>query len=51
MTDYFPEMAGSTIPVRGRDPDLVTRVEGRLRELVAIGFEVTRLDVVARRPK
>ncbi|SRR6266851_2795779 len=50
-TDYFPEMAGSTIPVRGRDPDLVTRVEGRLRELVAIGFEVTRLDVVARRPK
>src|SRR5713101_2185247 len=46
--DYFPEMAGSTIPLRGRDRELVTRAEERLSELVAAGFEITRVDVVAR---
>ena len=47
-TDYFPEMAGNAIPVRGRDPDFVTRVEGRLRELIANGFEIARVDAVIR---
>lgn len=50
-TDYFPEMAGNAIPVRGHDPDLVTRVEGRLQELVANGFEITKVDAVARNRK
>jgi hypothetical protein len=50
-TDYFPEMVGNTIPVRGHDPSFVTIVEGRLRELIASGFEITRLDAVIRDPK
>jgi hypothetical protein len=50
-TDYFPEMAGNTIPVRGHDPDFVTMVEGRLRELIATGFEITRVDAVVRNTK
>lgn len=50
-TDYFPELAANAIPVRGRDPELATRVEERLRELVASGFEITRVDAVGRRPK
>ncbi len=44
--DYFPEMTGHTIPVRGCDPELVTKVEDRLRELVAAGVEITRVDAV-----
>jgi hypothetical protein len=47
-TDYFPEMAGNTIPVHGRDPDLVTKAEERLRELIASGSEITRVDAFAR---
>ena len=46
--DYFPEIAGNTIRVRGHDPDFVTRVEGRLRELIANRFEITRVDAVRR---
>ena len=42
--DYFPEMAGNTIPVRGNDAEFVTRVEERLRELVAGGFQITKID-------
>jgi hypothetical protein len=49
--DYFPEMAGNAIAVRGRDPDIVTKVEDRLRELVAAGVEVTRTDAVASPPR
>jgi len=49
--DYFPEMTGNSIPVRGHDPDFVTRVEGRLRELIASGLEITRVDAVIREPK
>ncbi|HEX3938929.1 MAG TPA: hypothetical protein VHX43_15600 [Xanthobacteraceae bacterium] len=50
-TDYFPELAANTIPVRGRDPEIATRVEERLRELVAAGFEITRVDAIGRRQK
>jgi hypothetical protein len=49
--DYFPEMSGSNIPVRGRDAELVTKVEERLRELVAAGFQITRVDAIARHLK
>jgi hypothetical protein len=49
--EYFPELAGSSIFVHGRDPELVTRAEERLKELVATGFEITRVDAVVRRPK
>jgi len=49
--DYFPEMAGNTVPVRGRDPELITKVEERLRELVAAGVKITRVDAVAHRPR
>jgi hypothetical protein len=45
---YFPEMAGDAIPVHGCDPELVTKVEDRLRELVAAGVEIARTDAVAR---
>ncbi len=48
---YFPELAANTIPVRGRDPELVTRVEERLRELVAAGFEITRVDAMGHHQK
>jgi hypothetical protein len=51
IEDYFPEMAGNAIAVRGRDPELVTKVEERPRELVAAGVEITRADAVARPPK
>jgi hypothetical protein len=47
-TDYSPEMTENTIPVRGYDPDFVTMVEGRLRELIATGFEITKVDAVVR---
>jgi hypothetical protein len=50
-TDYFPEMVGDTIRVRGRDAELVARVEERLRELIAVGVEIARVDAVARPPK
>jgi hypothetical protein len=46
--DYFPEMTGDAIPVHGRDPHLVSKVEDRLRELVSAGFEISRVDTVAR---
>src|SRR5947209_8462761 len=46
--DYFPEMTGSRIPAYGRDPDFIAVVEERLRELIAAGFEITRIDPVAR---
>jgi hypothetical protein len=45
-TDYFPEMAGHTIPVRGHDPDLVTKVEERLTELSTTGFEIIKVDAI-----
>jgi hypothetical protein len=50
-TDYFPELAANAIAVRGRDPELATRAEERLRELVAAGFAITRVDAIGRPPK
>jgi hypothetical protein len=49
--DYFPEMSGSNVALRGRDVELVTKVEERVRELVAAGFQITRVDAVARHLK
>ena len=49
--DYFPELAANTIPVRGRDPELVTKVEDRLRELAADGFRITKTDAIAFPPR
>jgi len=45
--DYFPEMVGNAVPVRGSDPEFVAKVEERLRELVAAGFEIVKVDGVA----
>jgi len=47
-TDYFPEMIEHSARVHGRDPELVAKVEDRLRELVAAGVEITRIDAVGR---
>jgi hypothetical protein len=49
--DYFPEMVGNAISVHGRDPELVSKVEDRLGELLASGVEITRTDAVARPPR
>jgi hypothetical protein len=49
--DYFPELAGNSIPVRGHDPEFVTNVEERLRELLAAGVGITRIDSLPHRPK
>jgi len=46
--DYFPEMAGTAVRARGHDPDLVTRAEERLMELIAAGFEITKVDATIR---
>ena len=48
-SDYFPELEDTTIRVIGRDPELVTKVEERLRELVAAGFGIAKVDAVQRR--
>jgi hypothetical protein len=45
-TDYFPELGRKA--KSAQDPDFVTKVEVRLRELIAGGFEVTTVDAVAR---
>ena len=50
-TNYFPEMAGGSIPVHGRDPELVAKVEERLRELLVGGFEIAKVDAVAAHPR
>jgi hypothetical protein len=47
-SDYFPEMAGTAIPIRGSDSKLAARVEDRLRELVGIGFQITKVDAIGR---
>jgi hypothetical protein len=44
-TDYFPELRR----VIGRDPDFVVKVEQRLRELIAAGFSVAKVDAVQNR--
>jgi hypothetical protein len=49
--EYFPEMTENIIPERGRDAEFVVRVEERLRELIADGVEITRIDAVAGRSR
>jgi hypothetical protein len=34
------------IPVKGCDPDFVNKVEERMRELIAAGFEIAKVDAV-----
>jgi len=46
--DYFPELGRKAIPKSAQDPDFVTKVEVRLRELIAGGFEITRVDALTR---
>jgi hypothetical protein len=50
-TEYFPEMVGNMIPIRGRDAEFVSKVEERVRKLVASGFEITKIDAVGGRSK
>jgi hypothetical protein len=45
-TDYFPGLGDKTIPTIGRDPSFVTKVEQRLKELIASGFKITKADAV-----
>ncbi len=45
-TDYFPELGDKTVRVIRRDPDFVIKVEKRLRELVAAGFGIVKVDAV-----
>ncbi|SRR5579871_1526766 len=44
-TDYFPEL-GQRVVAKTRDPDFVIKVEDRMRELIAAGFELTKVDDV-----
>jgi hypothetical protein len=47
-TGYFPGLDHGIIPVKGCDPDFVNKVEERLRELIAAGFEIAKVDAVFR---
>jgi hypothetical protein len=49
--EYFPELRHDVLPMAGRDPDLVTKVEKRLEALIATGFQIRKVDRVARNPK
>jgi hypothetical protein len=44
--DYFPELGDNTVQVIGRDPHFVIKVEDRLRELIAAGFRIAKVDAV-----
>jgi hypothetical protein len=44
--DYFPGLADRMVRVIGHDPDFVVKVEQRLRELIAAGFRITKVDAV-----
>jgi len=37
--------------VKARDPDFVAKVEKRLKELIAAGLEITKVDAVTPKPK
>ena len=50
-SDYFPQLGGDTIPAVARDPSFVAKVEERLKDLIAAGFETRRFDGVSRRLK
>jgi hypothetical protein len=45
-TDYFPQLGANALPVTARDADFVTKVEDRMRELIAVGFDITKVDAV-----
>jgi hypothetical protein len=49
--DYFPEIDGNVVPIRGHDPKFVAIVEERLKDLIANGFEITRVEAVIRNKK
>lgn len=44
--DYFPGLSDKVVPAIGRDPDFVMKVEQRLKELIAAGFRIAKVDVV-----
>jgi hypothetical protein len=44
--DYFPEMGRNAISATARDADFVSMVEDGMRELIAAGFEITKVDAV-----
>jgi hypothetical protein len=44
--DYFPGLRDKSVEVIGRDPNFAAKVEERLGELIAAGFEITRVDAV-----
>jgi hypothetical protein len=48
-TDYFPDLGHENVQVVGRDPDFVTKVEQRLRELIAAGFRIAKVDALQER--
>jgi hypothetical protein len=48
-TEYFPQLDDTTVRIIGRDPELVIKVEERLRELIAAGFSITKVDAVQKR--
>jgi hypothetical protein len=44
--DYFPQLGRNPILATARDADFVSKVEDRMRELIAAGFEITKVDAV-----
>jgi hypothetical protein len=48
-TEYFPQLDDTTVRIIGRDPELVIKVEERLRELIAAGFSIAKVDAVQKR--
>src|SRR5712692_3730186 len=43
---YFPELGRNAISATARDADFVSKVEDRMRELIAASFEITKVDAV-----
>jgi hypothetical protein len=44
---YFPGLELEFIRTAGHDPDFVDKVEDRLRELIADGYEISRVDALS----
>jgi hypothetical protein len=47
--EYFPELSGGAIRTCAHDPDFVAKVERRLGQPIANGFEITKTNVVSSR--
>jgi hypothetical protein len=45
--EYFPGLDDNAIHVFGRDADFVTKVEQRVRELIASGVRIVSVDAVS----